>query len=156
MLAEPIIAEADSGYPLIVHELHLPDVVIGLLEADGLISERFADVHLHVVYAHSPAAGDQEGLVEAWIGYIAEPFVLSRRSLIDLTWAFHSKGLVWTLAVVLSGECEELFLLLEQVRTWRFCSFKLKRLVHSLVPSVLLRITRFYSFDLNAQSYPPY
>ena len=62
-----------------------PYLIIGLLEANGLVSKSLADMDLHVLTTYPAAVRDQQRFVKTRIGYICQASGLLKgtRKLVD-------------------------------------------------------------------------
>ena len=56
-----------------MHEADEPDVLVGLLDADGLSGEHGTEIDLALLVADTPAGGDDDGLVVKRIIELGRP-----------------------------------------------------------------------------------
>src|SRR5690606_16707645 len=132
-----------------------PDMVVGLLDADGLAGEDLAEIDLAPLVADATAGGDGDGFVVEGVVELGQAIIGAWRGPVALGQTGHREGLMRALGVVDVDEVVEPALLLEEVRSGRFGGLQLEGEVHTLVTAILLRIARLDAFDGDAEPQPP-
>ena len=137
-------------------EVNGPDPVIDGLQPDILLFDDLRDIDPMTVPSYSPVCADEPNFEVAGI--------LDRRKragkgtwrgLVDRCRGFLAKGFMGTLVVELPAEGLELSLLSRFVSSWRSCRFRFESLVHSLVPTVLLRLSGLDKLWSDPETDPP-
>jgi len=84
---------------IIIHKTDQPDVVVNLLDADGLSSKDLAEINFFVAQTDAATAGDHDGFVVKGIVDVRQPGVGTRGGLVDLRRTFHIQSFVRALIV---------------------------------------------------------
>src|SRR5215468_4145557 len=140
---------------IIIHKAHQPDVVVNLLDADGLSSKDLAEVDFFVAQTDAATAGDHDGFVVEGIVDVRQPGVGTGGGLVDLRRAFHVQSFVRALVVEDLNEFVEAGLLWQKVGGRRLGGFFLQGEMQALVTTILLGSTGFNALDANAEAKPP-
>jgi hypothetical protein len=138
-------------------ERHLPQRVIDLFERDVLLAEHVAHVHPVVVPADAAVAADASHLAVRRILERHEARrVRARRGRVAARGRRSGQRFKGPFLVELGAEGVEAPLLGAAVRLRRARGFGLERLVHALVPAVLLRVPGLDELGPDAESDPPH
>src|SRR2546428_13061942 len=136
--------------------MNRPDAVVYLLEADGMLLQRFGDEEQSLLEPdrprvrdalHDEVSGVLDGRQSPGIGTGRRPIARRGRGALE--------ELVRSLGVVLRAEAVERALLGRERRSRGPNRFRLERLVHPLVRAVLLRRRGSDALMLNAEPQPP-
>src|SRR5258708_14067700 len=96
-----------------------------------------------------------DGLVMERINKFGQGAIGTGGRSIDFRGALHVEGLVRPLVVEFLEKIIEFALLLQTVHACGTSGFVFESEMHALMPTVLLRITGLYAFDVDAQRQPP-
>jgi hypothetical protein len=138
-------------------EVYVPQAVVHFLESDILTGQRLRDADAIALPADAAVLADESDLeVTGVLDLRKLPRELPQRRAVGRRRRFLAEPFVRSLFVVLAAECVEAGLLRTEVAARRPRCLGLQRLVHALVPAVLLGMRRLDQLGIDAETDPPH